>query len=112
MLPVLSILSLLVGMTAGLIIADVLYDISSSIFLDSVRNFLKTWDIVACLIKSMIFGALIAIIGCNWGLTTTGGAKGVGRSTTEAVVISLIAIFVTNFFLSWLMFQGTGNAVI
>jgi len=112
MLPVLSILSLSVGMAAGLIISDSLYDISSSIFLDSVKNFLKTWDIVVCVIKSMVFGALIAIIGCNWGLTTTGGAKGVGRSTTEAVVISLIAIFVTNFFLSWLMFQGTGSAVI
>lgn len=112
MLPVLSILSLVGGMSAGLIISDAIYDISSFIFLDSVRNFLKPWDVIVCIIKSIVFGAIIAIIGCNWGLTTTGGAKGVGRSTTEAVVISLISIFVTNFFLSWLMFQGTGSAVI
>lgn len=112
MLPILSILSLVVGMAAGLVISDSVYDISSSIFLDSVKNFLAIWDILVCLIKSVVFGSLIAIIGCNWGLTTSGGAKGVGRSTTEAVVISLISIFVTNFFLSWLMFQGTGSAVI
>jgi phospholipid/cholesterol/gamma-HCH transport system permease protein len=112
MLPVLSILSLVLGMAAGLVISDTIYDISQSIFLDSVKNFLRTWDIIACIIKSVVFGCLIAVIGCNWGLTTTGGAKGVGRSTTEAVVISLICIFVTNFFLSWLMFQGTGSAVI
>jgi phospholipid/cholesterol/gamma-HCH transport system permease protein len=62
-------------------------------------------------IKSSIFGALIAVIGCSWGLTTSGGAKGVGQSTTAAVVTSLLAIFVANFFLSWLMFQGTGSAI-
>lgn len=64
------------------------------------------------MLKSLVFGIIIAVIGCNWGLTTTGGAKGVGQSTTAAVVISLITIFITNFILSWLMFQGTGSAVI
>ncbi len=112
MLPVLTIISLLVGITAGLVIADSLYDISTTIFLESIRNFLKVWDIFACVIKSMIFGGVIAIIGCNWGLTTTGGAKGVGKSSTAAVVISLIAIFILNFILSLLMFQGTGGGVI
>ncbi|MEO1340588.1 MAG: ABC transporter permease, partial [Cyanobacteria bacterium J06635_13] len=53
--------------------------------------------------------SIIAIIGCNWGLTTTGGAKGVGESTTTAVVMALIAIFISNFFLSWIMFQGLGR---
>ena len=112
MLPVLTIASLLMGMTGGLLIADNLYDISSTVFLESVRNFLKIWDLFACVIKSMVFGGVISIIGCNWGLTTNGGAKGVGKSTTAAVVISLIAIFIFNFVLSWLMFQGTGGGVI
>ncbi|MFM6281053.1 MAG: ABC transporter permease, partial [Dolichospermum sp.] len=49
---------------------------------------------------------LIAIIGCSWGLTTTGGAKGVGQSTTTAVVTALLVIFISNFFLSWIMFQS------
>ena len=109
MLPVLTILSLLVGITGGLTIADYFYDISTNVFIESVRDFLKVWDLVACVIKSVVFGGIISVIGCNWGLTTSGGAKGVGQSTTAAVVISLIAIFMANFFLSWLMFQGTGS---
>ncbi len=112
MLPVLTVLSLITGMIGGLFIADSLYDIPSSVFLDSVQNFLKIWDLVSSTIKSAIFGALIGIIGCSWGLTTTGGAKGVGQSTTTAVVTSLLTIFIANFFLSWLMFQGTGSATI
>ena len=112
MLPILTILSLLMGMVGGLVISDSVYDISTTVFLESVRNFLEVWDLFACMIKSIVFGGVIAVIGCNWGLTTSGGAKGVGQSTTAAVVISLIAIFIANFFLSWLMFQGTGSGVI
>lgn len=112
MLPVLTILSLVTGMMGGLLIANYIYEIPFSIFLNSVRNFLQTWDLFSCIIKSIVFGALIAIIGCGWGLTTRGGAKGVGQSTTTAVVTSLMAIFITNFLLSWFMFQGTGSATL
>lgn len=112
MLPILTILSLLTGMVGGMLIAQSLYGISQTIFIDSARNFLEVWDICSTVIKAVCFGALIAVIGCSWGLTTTGGAKGVGQSTTTAVVTALLAIFITNFFLTWLMFQGTGGAVL
>lgn len=112
MLPVLNLLSFITGMTGGLIIASNLYGISQSVFLTSAQNFLTVWDLVTSLIKALVFGVLIAIIGTSWGLTTTGGAKGVGQSTTTAVVTALLAIFIANFFLSWLMFQGTGSAVL
>ena len=110
MLPVLTVLSLITGMAGGLFIADRMYNIPPAIFLESVRNFVKPWDLISALIKSVVFGLLIAVIGCSWGLTTTGGAKGVGRSTTSAVVIALLSIFISDFFLSWLMFQGMGSA--
>lgn len=112
MLPILTILSLITGMAGGLLIATNLYDIPQSVFLNSVRNFLNLWDLTAAIIKSIVFGGLIATIGCSWGLTTTGGAKGVGQSTTTAVVTAILGIFIVNFFLSWLMFQGTGSALI
>jgi phospholipid/cholesterol/gamma-HCH transport system permease protein len=112
MMPILTLLSLITGMTGGLIMADSLYDISPSVFLRSAQNFLQVWDLFSLLIKAVVFGGLVAIIGCSWGLTTTGGAKGVGQSTTTAVVTALLAIFITNFFLSWIMFQGTGSAAI
>ncbi|HBB36258.1 MAG TPA: ABC transporter permease [Cyanobacteria bacterium UBA8803] len=112
MLPLLTILSIILGMAGGVLVAVSLYGIPHNVFLDSARNFLEVWDLCSAAIKAVVFGALIAIIGCSWGLTTTGGAKGVGKSTTTAVVTALLAIFISNFFLSWLMFQGTGSAVI
>ncbi|MEM9505195.1 MAG: ABC transporter permease, partial [Cyanobacteria bacterium P01_E01_bin.43] len=112
MLPVLTLLSFITGMTGGLLVATTLYGISQTVFIDSAQGFLSTWDLVAAVIKAFVFGILIAVIGSSWGLTTSGGAKGVGQSTTTAVVTALLAIFISNFFLSWLMFQGTGSAVV
>lgn len=111
MLPILTLLSLITGMLGGLFIATNMYGIADTVFLDSARNLLNTWDICSAMIKACCFGLLIAIIGCSWGLTTTGGAKGVGQSTTTAVVTALLIIFITNFFLSWVMFQGTGSGL-
>lgn len=110
MLPLLTILSLMTGLAGGLLVASANFRIVSSLFLDSVRNFLQPWDIVSAMIKAVVFGALLAVIGCSWGLTTTGGAKGVGQSTTTAVVTAMLAIFIANFFLSWLLFQGLGSS--
>ncbi len=112
MLPILTVLSLLTGLGGGMLIATSMYGISQEVFLNSVQSFLTIWDLCSAPIKAFCFGALIAVIGSSWGLTTTGGAKGVGQSTTTAVVTSLLAIFISNFFLSWIMFQGTGSAVL
>ncbi|MEL6601893.1 MAG: MlaE family lipid ABC transporter permease subunit [Cyanobacteria bacterium J06614_10] len=112
MLPLLNILAFITGMMGGTAVATTLYDIPLSVFLNSAQSFLSIWDLASSLIKALIFGVLIAVIGSSWGLTTTGGAKGVGQSTTTAVVTSLLAIFVANFFLSWLMFQGLGSAFV
>jgi phospholipid/cholesterol/gamma-HCH transport system permease protein len=109
MLPLLTILSFLTGMSGGLLIADNLYSIHPTVFLDSARYFLDIWDLACAMIKGFVFGALISVIGCSWGLTTTGGAKGVGQSTTTAVVTAMLMIFISNFFLSWIMFQGIGT---
>ena len=111
MMPLLNVLAFFTGMIGGWLVATSLYDVPSVVFITSARNFLTIWDLASSLIKSVIFGLLIAVIGCSWGLTTTGGAKGVGQSTTTAVVTSLLAIFVSNFFLSWVMFQGAGSAL-
>jgi phospholipid/cholesterol/gamma-HCH transport system permease protein len=111
MLPMLSILSFITGMTGGLIISNHLFGISQNVFIDSARNFLTIWDLMSTVIKAIVFGILIAVIGSSWGLTTSGGAKGVGQSTTTAVVTALLSIFISNFFLSWLMFQGPGRAL-
>jgi len=112
MLPILTLLSLVTGMFGGLIIASNVYGITDNVFLESARSLVDSWDILSALIKAVCFGMLVAVIGCSWGLTTTGGAKGVGQSTTTAVVTALLLIFISNFFLSWLMFQGAGSALL
>ena len=111
MLPLLTVLSIVTGMLGGLFVAVNFFGLPGRVFIESARNFLTAWDLCSAPIKGICFGALIAIIGCSWGLTTTGGAKGVGQSTTTAVVTSLLAIFFSNLLLTWVMFQGTGSAV-
>lgn len=112
MVPLLTILGLCTGLLGGMAMAELIYKIPARVFLDSARSFLTVWDLCSAPIKAMVFGFLISIIGTSWGLTTTGGAKGVGESTTTAVVTSLLAIFVFNFFLSYVMFAGSGSAVL
>jgi phospholipid/cholesterol/gamma-HCH transport system permease protein len=112
MLPILTVLALITGIAGGWVIATTMYGIPQIVFFDSVQSFLKFWDLCSAPLKGFFFGGMIAIIGCSWGLTTGGGAKGVGQSTTAAVVTSLLAILAGNFFLSWVMFLGTGNAVL
>ena len=70
-----------------------------------VHRFLEPSDIGIMCTKGLVFGFVIALIACGWGQTTTGGAKGVGESTTASVVISLVAIFVCDFFLSMVFFN-------
>ncbi|OCR00297.1 ABC transporter permease [Oscillatoriales cyanobacterium USR001] len=105
MLPILTIFSLVVGIGGGAFVAAIFYHLPPGVFLESIRNFLEPWDLVTVGIKGLIFGAIIGIIGCAWGLTTTGGGKGVGRSATAAVVTAWVSIFMADFCLSLLMFQ-------
>ncbi len=102
MVPALSVMALLIGLGSGLLVGQSLYGIANSVFLDSVRGFLGVGDVLSGPVKGVVFGALIAIIGCNWGLTTDGGAKGVGQATTAAVVTMLLAIFVSNLLMTWI----------
>jgi len=109
MLPILTIFSVAVGILGGLFVAVNFYELEPSVFLESVRTFLGPWDLVTVAIKSFIFGLIIALVGCGWGLTTAGGGRGVGQAATAAVVTSWVFIFVADLFLSLLMFYELGT---
>ncbi|MBE9125287.1 MULTISPECIES: MlaE family lipid ABC transporter permease subunit [unclassified Coleofasciculus] len=109
MLPILTVLALVVGIAGGSFVGVILYHLPSPVFLDSVRESLAVQDLVNALLKSFIFGAIIAIIGCSWGLTTRGGVKGIGRAATASVVTTWICIFIVDFFISLAIF---GNVTI
>jgi phospholipid/cholesterol/gamma-HCH transport system permease protein len=104
MLPLLTIIADIIGLTGGMWIANVSAHITYGSYIDSVRGALPFGDVLKGLLKSVVFAVIVAVIGSYSGLQTRGGAAGVGKSTTEAVVISIILIFVFNFALSYLLF--------
>lgn len=110
-LPFLTLMCFTVGMASSALLSEGVYGISINIILDSAHRALRSWDIISAMIKSQVFGAIISIVSCAWGVTTLGGAKGVGESTTSAVVISLVGIFVADFALSYIFFQGAGDSL-
>lgn len=107
MLPVLTVLGLVVGIGGGVFIAHQFYEVPPIQFLDSVRSLMVLTDLTAVLIKSVLFGAMIALAGCTWGLTTT-CSRSVGRSATSAVVTTWVSLFVVDFFLSLALFHSAG----
>lgn len=110
-LPFLTLLCFTVGLASSALLADSVYGISINIILDSAQRALKSWDVISAMLKSYVFGGIISIVSCSWGVTTMGGAKGVGESTTSAVVISLVGIFIADFALSYWFFQGAGDSL-
>jgi phospholipid/cholesterol/gamma-HCH transport system permease protein len=105
MMPIMMVFALVVGITGGVFAASRFYHVDPEAFLESVRTFLEPSDLLIVLVKGLIFGAIVAINGCSWGLTTKGGAKEVGESATTAVVTTWVLIFMMDFFLSLLMFH-------
>ncbi|KAL8517609.1 hypothetical protein ACS0TY_015745 [Phlomoides rotata] len=110
-LPFLTLMCFLVGMASSALLADGVYGININIILDSAQRALRSWDIISAMLKSGVFGLIISVVSCAWGVTTLGGAKGVGESTTSAVVISLVGIFIADFVLSYCFFQGAGDSL-
>jgi phospholipid/cholesterol/gamma-HCH transport system permease protein len=106
MLPVLTAIADLISVLGGMWIAQIYAHISYGSFIDSARSSLPIGDLPRSLIKSVVFAIIIAAIGSYQGLSTRGGAAGVGKATTGAVVIAIILIFMFNFVLSAVLFQS------
>jgi phospholipid/cholesterol/gamma-HCH transport system permease protein len=105
MLPLLTVFADIVGILGGAYIAQIYAHISYDSFINSARATLPFTDVLRGLLKSAVFGIIIAVIGSYSGLRTRGGAAGVGQSTTSAVVTAIILIFIFNFALSYVLFQ-------
>ncbi len=100
MLPILTLIAIFHGMLGGLLIAVFELKIGASFYLSTTLQALSFNDLMHGLCKTPFFGLEIALIGCYNGLSATGGADGVGRATTVAVVVASITILITDFFLS------------
>lgn len=103
MLPVLTLFSDVSGLVGGAFVAEQSAGIAQEAFWDSVRRMTDMNDVMKGLFKAVIYGIQIALVSCQQGLGARGGAAGVGQATTGSVVISMIIVFVTNYFLTaWL----------
>jgi phospholipid/cholesterol/gamma-HCH transport system permease protein len=91
-LPLLTLFGDLMGLFGGLVVGVVNLDLSITAYLTQSLRALDVWDVFQGLIKAVVFGLSIGLIACAQGLATTGGAEGVGRRTTTAVVTSLFAL--------------------
>jgi phospholipid/cholesterol/gamma-HCH transport system permease protein len=91
-LPLLTIFADLVGIAGGLLVATAKLDLTVNAYLIQTQQAVGLWDVFSGVIKTFVFGLGIALIACQRGLATSGGAEGVGRATTSAVVTSLFAI--------------------
>jgi len=100
MMPLLTIMADACGILGGLAIAAFSLHISPNQYLSSAWNGLNYADIVGGLIKPVVFGMILSLVGCHCGLRTYGGTQGVGRSTTQAVVTASVLILVFDFLLS------------
>ena len=104
MLPLLVALGNGVGIFGGYLVAVVLMGSNPVSYINRTFQFMTSYDLFSGLIKAAVFGFLLAAIRCQQGFYTTGGAEGVGRSTTSAVVVASIAILISDFFLTKILF--------
>ena len=96
MLPLLTVIADFVGLFGGWVISVVKLNISSRLYWNSAWQALEWNDVAQGLIKPLVFAVVVSLIGCFYGLRTTGGTQGVGRATTQAMVAATIMIFITD----------------
>jgi phospholipid/cholesterol/gamma-HCH transport system permease protein len=99
-MPLLTAESIAIGIGSGYLVGVYLFGIDPTYSWYNMLRYTSTSDVVVGLIKALIFGGIVAVIGCYKGMSCGEGAEGVGRATTEAVVYSSITILISNFFLS------------
>ncbi|HOJ43547.1 MAG TPA: ABC transporter permease [Syntrophorhabdaceae bacterium] len=104
MLPVLTIISDFVGIVGGWLVGVKLLGINEGAFINKMVKYVDLEDIYNGLVKAACFGLILSTVACYKGFYTSGGAEGVGRSTTESVVISSVSILVADYVLTSLMF--------
>ncbi len=103
MMPLLTIFSIIMGIFGGYLISIYFFGLAPITYFDPIPIHVTYFDFFTGVIKGLVFGILIMTIACYKGMCTTGGAAGVGRSTTNSVVISYCCILFVNFFMTMLL---------
>ncbi|MEK7384371.1 MAG: ABC transporter permease [Elusimicrobiota bacterium] len=102
-LPLLTVASDFTGIIGGLFVARVKYDIPSIVYWHDIVDNMEVRHFVHGFLKTFVFAFVIAMVSCFKGITTRGGAEGVGKSTTAAVVVSMVLVLVLDYFATALL---------
>ncbi len=105
MFPLITIFADTIAIFGGYVVSVMTLDVTSSTFIEGLRMFYKSSDLIGGLIKSVIFGGIISLSGIYFGFNTQGGAEGVGRATMTAVVGSCLSVLVADYLLAIILFQ-------
>ncbi len=100
MIPLLTMLANAIGIIGGLLVTAYKWGVPSTVYWDDIFNYMKIEDLMHGLVKSVFFALIIVTISCYKGFTCEGGAEGVGKATTSAVMISMVLILVSDYFLT------------
>jgi phospholipid/cholesterol/gamma-HCH transport system permease protein len=100
MMPLLTLFSTVMGILGGYLISTIFFGMAPSAYFEPIPLHISLFDFFSGNAKAFVFGFLIMTISCYKGMQTTGGAEGVGRTTTSSVVVCYVAILFSNFFLT------------
>lgn len=103
MMPLLTLFSTVMGIFGGYLISTFFFGMAPSAYFDPIPIHISIFDFISGSAKAFFFGVMIMTISCYKGMNTSGGAEGVGRTTTQSVVICYIAILFSNFFLTMIL---------
>ncbi|MBP8246902.1 MAG: ABC transporter permease [Phenylobacterium sp.] len=100
-LPLLTVVADTIGVAGGWLVATRFLDFNATVYVRNTVDFIEGWDVGSGLIKAMVFGFIVALMGCYYGYTASGGARGVGRASTHAVVGAAMLIFASDYLMTF-----------
>ncbi|MNX88317.1 putative phospholipid ABC transporter permease protein MlaE [compost metagenome] len=106
--PLISLFGSLAGMLGGYMVAVGLKGVTKGVFVGNLLEFVHMNVIMGGMLKSVVFGALIGLIACYYGYNVTGGAQGVGKASNKTVVHAIVAIAISNYFITTLLLKVIG----
>ncbi|ORU00964.1 protein of unknown function DUF140 [Anaerovibrio sp. JC8] len=104
MVPLLTVYGDVIGVFGGWCVAKMYAGISSHVYVNSIPEYAVLNDMTGGLVKAVVFGVVIAVLGCYYGMKAPEGAEGVGKATTRSVVSAIIVIFMLNVLLSMVLY--------
>ena len=103
-MPMLNAIAVFCGVVGGYLVGIKVLGVNKTLYLQYMYQYIDLEDFMNGMVKSFVFGGLVTLVGCYKGYTTRGGAEGVGKATTESVVMASILILVFDYILTAFMF--------